>query len=59
MKGANPVATTYATGAIFPTNNTKFYVPFVILLISNNIKFLENIKQGFERTFSCNKYRKF
>ena len=50
MKGANPVAT---------TNNTKFYVPFVISLISNNIKFLENIKQGFERIFSYNKYRKF
>ena len=27
------------------------------LSINNNIKFLENIKQGFKRTIPCNKYR--
>ena len=29
----------------------------VTLSINNNIKFSENIKQGFERTISWNKYR--
>ena len=27
------------------------------LLLNDNIKFLENIKQGFKRTISWNKYR--
>ena len=37
--------------------STKLYVPFVILSI-NDIKFLENIKQGFKKkTISWNKYR--
>ena len=35
----------------------KIYVPVVTLSISTNIKFLENIKQGFKRTISWNKYR--
>ena len=35
----------------------NFYVPLVTLLINDNIKFLENIKQGFKRTISWNKYR--
>ena len=37
--------------------STKLYVPVVTLSINDNIKFLENIKQGFKRTISCNKYR--
>ena len=32
-------------------------VSLVTLSINNNIKFLENTKQGFKRTFSSNKYR--
>ena len=37
--------------------STKLYVPFVTMSINDNIKFLENIKQGFKRTISWNKYR--
>ena len=33
------------------------YFPLVTLFIEDNIKFLENIKQGFKRTISWNKYR--
>ena len=45
------------TRATFHINNTKLYVPVVSLSINDNIKFLENIKQGFKRTISGNKYR--
>ena len=45
------------TEATFQINNTKFYVSFVTLSINNNINFLENIKQGFKRTISWNRYR--
>ena len=38
-------------------NNAKLYFPVVTLPINHNIKFLENIKQGFKRTISWNKYR--
>ena len=37
--------------------STKFYVPVVTLSINRNIKFLENLKQGFKKTISWNKYR--
>ena len=50
---ANPpvqeVAAITTTGATFQINNAKLYVPVVILSI--NIKFLENIKQGFKQQF--------
>ena len=50
---ANPpvqeVAAIGTTGATFQINNAKLYVPVVILSI--NIKFLENIKQGFKQQF--------
>ena len=49
------VATT-TKRATFQINNTKLYVPVVMLSINDNIKFLENIKQGFKRTISWNKY---
>ena len=43
-------ATTIVT---FQINNAKRYVPVVtFLIIDDNIKFLENIKQGFKRTIS-------
>ena len=35
----------------------KHYVPVITLAINDNIKFLENIKQGFKRKISWNKYR--
>ena len=58
---ANPpislIQATAATVAIFQTKNVKLYVPLVTLPINDNIKFLENIKQGFKRTISWMKYR--
>ena len=48
---------TKTTTATFQINNAELYVPVVTLSINNNIKFLENIKQGFKRTISWNKYR--
>ena len=60
-KDANPpvqeMASIQTTGATFQINNAKFNVPVVTLSINDNIKFLENIKQGFKRTISWNKYR--
>ena len=44
-------------GVNFVTTSTKLYVPIVTLSINDNIKFVENIKQGFKRTISWNKYR--
>ena len=49
------VATT-TSSATFQINNAKLYVPAVTLSFNGNIKFLENIKQGFKRTISWNKY---
>ena len=58
---ANPtvqeVAAIQTTSATFQKNNAKLYVPVVNLSINDNINFLENIKQGFKRTISWNKYR--
>ena len=45
------------TGVKFLYTSTKLYAPVATLSINHNIKFLENIKQGFKRTISCNKYR--
>ena len=39
------------TGATFQTSNAKLYVPVVTLSINDNIKFLENIKQGLKKIF--------
>ena len=36
--------------------STKLYVLVVTLSINDNIKILENLKQGFKRTISWNKY---
>ena len=46
-----------STGAIFQINNAKRYVPVVTLSINDNIKVVENIKQGFKRKISWDKYR--
>ena len=48
---------TATTGATFQINNAKLYVPVVTLSINDNVTFLENLKQGFKRTISWNKYR--
>ena len=45
------------TGVTFQINNAKLYVSVFSLSINDNIKFLENIKQRFNRTISWNKYR--
>ena len=51
------VAAIQITGVIFQINNGKLYVPVDTLSINDNIKILENVKQGFKRTISWNKYR--
>ena len=43
---------TETNGATFQINHTNLYVPVVTLSIDDNVKFLENIKQGFKRTIS-------
>ena len=48
---------TESTGATFQINNAELFVPVVTFFINDNINFLENIKQGFKRTISWNKYR--
>ena len=57
---ADPVVyevATAITGSEFQINDVKLYVPVVTLSINDNIKFLENIKQGFKKAISWNKYR--
>ena len=57
---ANPstdhVPPTQTSKTTFQTNNAKLYVPVVPLSINDNVKFLENIKQGLKRKISWNKY---
>ena len=48
---------TATTGAIFQVTNAKLFVAVVTLSNNDSIKLLENIKQGFKRTISWNKYR--
>ena len=38
-------------------NNAKLYVPVITLSITDNIKFLENIKERFKITISWSRYR--
>ena len=56
---ANPpiahVTASLTIEATFEINKAKFYAPVVTLSINDNIKFAENIKQGFKRTMSWNK----
>ena len=53
----NPLDATQTSEATYQINSTKLYVSVVTSSINNNIKFLENLKQGFKRKFSWNKYR--
>ena len=59
LRVVNPNAevVTQTAGATHQINNAKLYVPVVTLSINEIIKFLTNIKQGFKRTISWNKYR--
>ena len=57
MRVDNPVDVRQRAGATSQINNAKLYVPVVTLSTNDNIKFLENIKQGFIKTISWNKYR--
>ena len=41
----------------FMVISTKLYAPLVTLPVNDNIKLLENIKQGFERIIFWNKYK--
>ena len=50
------VKATETKGTTFQINNLKLYVSVVPLSINGNIKFLENVRQGFKRTISWNKY---
>ena len=51
------MAARQTTGAAFQISNAKLYVPVASFSINDGIKVLENIKQGFKRTISWNKYR--
>ena len=42
---------------IIQITDTKLYVPVASLSKENDIKLLENLKSGFERTIKWNKYR--
>ena len=55
--GDNPVEATSTAGATFQIKNAKFYLPVVFWSLNGNIKFLENLKQGYKRTISWNKHR--
>ena len=44
-------------GVSFTITSTQLYVAVVTLSIIDNMKFLENIKKGFKRTISWNRYR--
>ena len=53
----NATAETQRTSTIFQINIANLYLPVVNLSANANIKSLENIKQGFKKTISWNKYR--
>ena len=45
------------TGVDFMITSNKCFVPVVTLFTNDDIKFLENLKQGLKRTIYWNKYR--
>ena len=51
------VANNPPTGLEFQIKDTKLYVPVVTLSKENDIKLLEQLKSGFQRTIKSNKYR--
>ena len=49
---------TISTGAAtFVITDTKLYVPGLTLLTEDNAKLLEQLKSGFKRKFTWNKYQ--
>ena len=48
---------TATTGTTFQINHAKFYVPVVTLSINDNTKSCQNMREGFKRRISWNKYR--
>ena len=52
-----PIPPTQTAGALFQTTSSKLYVSVATLSINDNIKFLENLKQGFKRKTSWKKYK--
>ena len=57
VTGDNSVEAILTTGTTFQIKNAKLYVSVVTFYINDNIKLLEQLKQGFRRTISRNKYR--
>ena len=55
-QGDNP-AIVPSTGLEFQIKDTRLYVPVVTLSKENDIKLLEKLKSGFQRTIEWNKYR--
>ena len=57
--GADPVVRKIDNpeNATFQITDTKLYVPVVTLSKENDIKLLEQLKTGFKRTITWNKYR--
>ena len=55
--GNPPTQQTARTSATFQINNAKLYVSVITFSTNDNIKFLENVLQGFKRTISSNKYQ--
>ena len=51
------VAIAVPTGATFKIKDTKLYVPVVTLSAENDTKLLGQLKTGFKRTITWNKYR--
>ena len=45
------------TGVSFVTRSTKHDIAVVTLSTNDNLEFLENVKQGFIRKYSWNKYK--
>ena len=42
---------------MFSKTDTKFYVPVVTLSTEDNVKLLQQLKSGFKRTISYNKFK--
>ena len=53
----DPPAIVAPTGLRFQITDTKLYVPVVTSSSENNKKLLEQLKSGFKRTVSWNKYK--
>ena len=57
VEGANPADETLTAGARFQLNNSELHVLVVTLSINDNIKCLENIKQGLKWKIFWNRWK--